>query len=154
MPAFPIAPTSAIAPAPSAANNAPTANTGTNAPPAANTWVSSLPALGEGDPFVCPGLNNDCFHYVRRVTGYYDHIARKHGYTRKSLDRPENAAAKGIFMPPRQLSWYQAQRIDTTYQGDEPKQKAARKRMDEGITTSHPDYAKRVYGSVMKTLDV
>ena len=131
-----------------------TQGSGDNAP-AAPKWAPKYKNVADdADPFVCPGLANDCFHYTRSESGYFDHVARRHNYTRRQLDKPDNAAALAIFKPARRLSWFNERGVDTTYQGDEPKQKAARKRMREGIKTDHPDYANLVYKSMMTTADV
>ncbi|EXJ62401.1 hypothetical protein A1O7_02836 [Cladophialophora yegresii CBS 114405] len=106
------------------------------------------------DPFICPGLNRDCYHAVLRESGYWHHIFRKHHYTRKQLDKPENQHVRDIFVPARRASWYQNRGVDITYQGNEPKQIAVRKRMAVGLRSTDPNYAETVYGSTMTQPDV
>jgi hypothetical protein len=120
----------------------------------AQHWVPKYRNVGDAvDPFICPGLNGDCYHAVLRESGYWDHIFRKHHYTRKQLDKPENSHVRDVFVPARRASWYLARGHDITYQGTEPKQIAVRKRMALGLRSTDPEYAKTVYGSTMTQPD-
>ncbi|ETI23734.1 hypothetical protein G647_05539 [Cladophialophora carrionii CBS 160.54] len=136
---------------------APLGTVGGNTPaqPASQQRTRKYRNVGdEADPFICPGLNQDCYHAVLRESGYWDHIFRKHNYTRKQMDRPNNQHIKDIFVPARRASWYQARGVDITYQGTEPKQIAVRRRMAAGLRTTDPAYASTVYGSTMTEPDV
>ncbi|KAJ9603995.1 hypothetical protein H2200_011517 [Cladophialophora chaetospira] len=119
------------------------------APSPAQPWNPKNRSLCDvDDPFVCPGLNRDCFHATITDAGYWAHVSRKHGYTRYQLDDDANEAARDIFVPPRRASFFTNRGIDITYQGDEPKQVAARKRMAMGMRSTDPGYVKAVYGSI------
>lgn len=121
---------------------------GNNTPPAPprRSWTPPVNVGDIADPFICPGMNHDCFHASRDERAYFDHVGRAHNYTKGQLNKPGNEAVLAIFKPARQLSWYQAQGIDTTYRGDDPKQRAAAIRREQGIRTDSPEYIRHVYG--------
>jgi hypothetical protein len=117
-----------------------------SAAPGSSQGRSKLRSIAEAkDPYVCPGLNGDCWHRVVTTGGYWSHVRDTHKYERKQLNQPGFEHIREIFVPAQKLQHYQNLGIDTTYRGSDPKQRNALQRIEAGISKSHPGYHSWVY---------